>query len=373
LLIGRRGRVVAQAAVLTAVVGGTVTFAQLEKRVELTVDGRTTQVRALTSTVGGLLDSEGVNVSSRDLVSPARTAGLSDGDHVTVRYARPLRVTIDGTDIVYWTTELRVDSALDALGIRSEGARLSVSRSAAIGRTGLSMALTSPKTVTVAADGSTDEVTTTAATVADLLAERGLVPGPRDTLSVTRSTPITDGLVVALTRITSKRVTETEAVPFGTQKRSSSALYKGETKVVTAGKKGTRSAVYDVVMADGKVTSKKLVSATVSSPPVTQVVDVGTKAKPTTTSAASGSVGGSADSLNWPALAQCESGGNPKIVSSNGLYYGLYQFSLSTWRAVGGSGRPTDASSAEQTLRAKMLYNKAGAGQWPVCGKKLFT
>ena len=40
---------------------------------------------------------------------------------------------------------------------------------------------------------------------------------------------------------------------------------------------------------------------------------------------------------------------------------------------VGGSGNPADASAAEQTNRAQILYNRSGAGQWPHCGPRLFT
>lgn len=72
-------------------------------------------------------------------------------------------------------------------------------------------------------------------------------------------------------------------------------------------------------------------------------------------------------------LAQCESGGNPHTVSPNGTYYGLYQFSVATWHAVGGSGVPSQASSGEQTNRAQILYERGGAGQWPVCGRRLFS
>ena len=78
-----------------------------------------------------------------------------------------------------------------------------------------------------------------------------------------------------------------------------------------------------------------------------------------------------AESQNWPALAECESGGNPTIVSSNGLYHGLYQFSAQTWQAVGGSGVASDASSAEQTYRAQTLWDMSGPGQWPHCGPRL--
>ncbi len=52
---------------------------------------------------------------------------------------------------------------------------------------------------------------------------------------------------------------------------------------------------------------------------------------------------------------------------------GLYQFSVATWQGVGGSGLPSQASAEEQLLRAQMLYNRSGAGQWPHCGKNLFS
>lgn len=74
-----------------------------------------------------------------------------------------------------------------------------------------------------------------------------------------------------------------------------------------------------------------------------------------------------AAALNWSALAQCESSGNPRAVSM-GRYFGLYQFDLQTWAAVGGTGNPADASPAEQTMRAQRLYDDRSAAPWPVCG-----
>jgi soluble lytic murein transglycosylase-like protein len=68
------------------------------------------------------------------------------------------------------------------------------------------------------------------------------------------------------------------------------------------------------------------------------------------------------------AIASCESGGNPRAVSSNGMYRGKYQFSTATWAGVGGKGDPAAASEAEQDRRAAMLYARSGPGQWPVCG-----
>jgi LysM repeat protein len=59
-----------------------------------------------------------------------------------------------------------------------------------------------------------------------------------------------------------------------------------------------------------------------------------------------------------------ESGGNYATNTGNG-YYGAYQFSLGTWQGVGGSGLPSAASSAEQDMRAQMLYDRRGCSPWP--------
>jgi hypothetical protein len=69
------------------------------------------------------------------------------------------------------------------------------------------------------------------------------------------------------------------------------------------------------------------------------------------------------------AIAACESGGDPQAIGGGGAFRGKYQFTFSTWAAVGGHGDPATAPEAEPDRRAAMLYAQAGAGQWPVCGR----
>lgn len=76
-----------------------------------------------------------------------------------------------------------------------------------------------------------------------------------------------------------------------------------------------------------------------------------------------------ADSVNWDAVASCESGGNWKINTGNG-YYGGLQFNLGTWRSHGGSGMPHTASRSEQIRVAENVLNTQGIGAWPVCGQR---
>lgn len=72
----------------------------------------------------------------------------------------------------------------------------------------------------------------------------------------------------------------------------------------------------------------------------------------------------------WDKLAACESSGNWSINTGNG-YYGGLQFTLSSWRAVGGQGYPHLASKAEQIARAEKLKAIQGWGAWPACTSKL--
>lgn len=76
-----------------------------------------------------------------------------------------------------------------------------------------------------------------------------------------------------------------------------------------------------------------------------------------------------AASVNWDAIAQCESGGNWSTNTGNG-YYGGLQFSMSTWKAYGGVGSPQNASREQQIAVAERVLQGQGIGAWPVCGKK---
>ncbi|MDR3655761.1 MAG: transglycosylase family protein [Mycobacterium sp.] len=74
-------------------------------------------------------------------------------------------------------------------------------------------------------------------------------------------------------------------------------------------------------------------------------------------------------SVNWDAIAQCESGGNWGISTGNGFSGGL-QFTSSSWHANGGSGSPAGASRDEQIRVAENVLHSQGIGAWPVCGRR---
>ena len=369
-VLSRSARLIAQGVALTGVVAGTVAFASFDKAVALSVDGRSSQVHAFGSTVDDVLRSEGVRVGRHDLVSPALSSKVHDGTQVVVRYGRKLTVTTDGVASDHWTTALTVDEALTQLGLRADSAKLSVSRSLPLGRQGLAMKAGTRKNVTLVVGGKPLQRTTFTTSVDELLAETQVTMNPLDHLSAKPATRLRDGATVRLTRVQRTAVAGRADVAFAVRKVSTSDLDKGTTKVRTRGRAGVARVTYVETWVDGRRTARAVSSRAVTEQPVTQVELVGTRTVTVASTSSSSASIPSSGGLNWAALARCESGGNPRAVNPNG-HYGLYQFSLQTWAGVGGSGNPIDASVAEQTSRAQMLYSRSGAGQWS-CGGHLF-
>jgi hypothetical protein len=92
-------------------------------------------------------------------------------------------------------------------------------------------------------------------------------------------------------------------------------------------------------------------------------------AEPASAGAASaGGVPAGSAAATLARIAQCESGGDPAAVSSDGTYRGKYQFTRTTWAQMGGSGDPAAAPEAEQDQRAATLLAQQGTAPWPVCG-----
>lgn len=216
--------------------------------------------------------------------------------------------------------------------------------------------------------------------------------GGRSRVSVTPSTQ----------KVTTETVDATD--PHGSVQQENGDLSEGETKVATAGVDGVVRTTYEVTTVGGKEVSRTPVAQVVVTQKVDEVVLVGTgtakkqESKPdqsqgqaqsqsqgqgqgqaqapsqsaggSASGGSTGTTGGEVGDDVWAKLAQCESGGNPATNTGNG-FYGMYQFTLETWQALGGTGYPYEADAATQTAMAKKLQAQAGWGQWPGCADKL--
>ena len=356
-------RLLPQALVVAFLAGGTTAFVAKDKAIELTVDGKPRTLHTFADDVDELLAQQGVDVGAHDVVAPAPGSALASGDEVAVHYGRPVRLTLDGRRHEVWTTAHTVQGALVQLGVRVEGAYMSVSRSQPIGRAGLALDARTERSVTVMADGRARTVRTNAATVREVVEESGITLHGEDTTSVPGDSFPRDGQTVTVLRVTGAEEIREEPIPFETERTDDPTLFKGTEAVQQAGQVGLRRDTYALRTVNGVGQKPRRTGSEVVRKPRKQIVKVGTKPLPT-------SVQG-ADGLNWHALAACESGGRPNAVDPSGTYGGLYQFDTRTWHSLGGSGRPQDATPEEQTLRAKKLYVRRGASAWPHCGTRL--
>lgn len=79
---------------------------------------------------------------------------------------------------------------------------------------------------------------------------------------------------------TVERATEVESIPFTTSYTQSAELYKGQTKVTSAGANGSKEKVVEYVRQNGVIVGSTLISETVTAEPVTQYAVVGTTTMP---------------------------------------------------------------------------------------------
>ncbi len=397
---GRRRRratpIIAGGLALGVLGAGAAVAADAHKTVRLDVDGKVREVSTWSGSVESVLAENNIVLDERDIVAPSEGAPVFDGADVIVRYAREVVVSDGEETMEVWTTAVDASEVLDTMAARGDDVHLVASRSSE--RPEIGVRLPQGEPVNVFADGAVRTVPAGFTDVHEVVAAAGIELGELDRVSVKHlagdGSELTEAdgegvVTVDVDRVEVVEKTKKKKLPFESVTKKDDTRYEDLPVVVTReGKKGVRTIVREIVLVDGEQESSEVLSDEVTREPVNEVKVRGTKERPApepvrTTSKkssknkkSSGSDApkdqGSAPSSGvWAKLAQCESGGRVSVVSSNGLYHGLYQFSVATWKSVGGSGLPSNASAAEQTKRAKILQARSGWGQWPHCSSKL--
>ncbi|QNE13987.1 resuscitation-promoting factor [Pseudarthrobacter sp. NBSH8] len=362
-----------QLVVLCALVLGLVSFVGNNKTVTLNVDGKVTSVQSFGGTVGQVVKSASVELKSADRVSPPADAKVENGTVINVNMAKSVKVSLDGSEKTINTTAPDVAGLVTELGVASSSS-VSVPKDAQLAVAGSFVSISTPKSVSIVADGKAATATTTAGTVAQVLEDAGITLGVDDRTSQPGNAHVVNNMVVKVSRVdTSQTAATTENVAFDSMTTESAELFKGEKEVTQAGVAGKVDKSFKLVMVDGREASRTLVSETVSVPAVTEKVTVGTKAKPAAVAAAGTNTGAAAPAMMneamWDKIAQCESTGNWSINSGNG-YYGGLQFDIRTWIGSGGGAYAPNASlatKAQQIDIANRVYAQRGLQPWG-CG-----
>ncbi|MGN6782294.1 MAG: transglycosylase family protein [Marmoricola sp.] len=362
------------AGIVAAAVGvTTVGYHAMSENVTLSVDGHQTSVRTFGHTVADVLEQNHIHLGTHDAVLPSASSPVVDGSTITVRYGRPLDLTVDGKEQKYWTTASTVAVALQQIGHGTFArSALSTSRSATIDREGMALAIATPKKLTIKVGGHRAVHRTIAGFDArDVLDALHVHYDANDIIAPAHGHLLRNGDRIVLTRVSvAKKAVHDESVPFATQRRDDASLTEGTTKTLRAGHAGLRDVTYRIVKHNGHEVKRTVLTQHVLRKPTTAVVLVGTKPKPAPVAARPMAANYAGGSSVWDRIAQCESGGNWAANTGNG-YYGGLQFSLSTWHAYGGAGRPDQNSRAAQIAVAERVRAaEGGYGAWPVCGAR---
>ncbi|MEJ6013752.1 transglycosylase family protein [Corynebacterium sp. H127] len=347
----------------TLLVGG-VSAVGMKKDVTLDINGEQITLATFSGDVAGALDQAGVKVQAQDLVAPTPGQALNNGDRITVRSARPVAVVIDGKPQQMMSTALTVDELAKQLDIKAAD-KISLPADQEIPLDGLTVDVTTPKILKLNNGGQVTYTQVAAATVADVLADKGIAVDGDDKVTPALDEIVDHNAEINVVHVDMDEVSAVEDFKAAPEFIDDPELAKGEEKEITPAVPGKKDVTKSVVKENGKVVSEKVIKETEVKAPVPAKVKRGTKEKPSAPSVAGGSV--------WDALAQCEAGGNWAINTGNGFSGGL-QFTPSTWLAYGGGEYAPQAHLAtreQQIAVAEKVQAGQGWGAWPACTSKL--
>ncbi|GAB3445905.1 transglycosylase family protein [Actinophytocola sediminis] len=355
------------ASILVSMIGGSAAAIAMNKSVTVDIDGKSHEVSTYASTVGEVLEDEGLDVGKHDALSPSPAAGINDGGTIVLQRGRQLQLTIDGEQRDVWVRATTVEDALKAANVTVDGAWMSHEMNSSVPLSGMSMEIKTVKNITLFDGGNAPKAMQThAVTVDELLGSLKLELGKEDTITPGGDLKVTDGAEVRITRNGVTVVNKTEKVAPPVQEVEDPNADEGTEVVLDPGAAGERIVTYRITIKNGTEIDREEIGAKVTKKPKPKIVRIGTKEPP---------VPVISDGEVWDALAQCESTGNWAANTGNG-YYGGLQFSPGTWDANGGEQYAPDAHQAtreQQIAIATKVRDGAGGsyGAWPHCSGEL--
>lgn len=363
-------RVAAGALAGAVLAGGTGTAMAAQKDVTLDINGQESNVKTFSRDVQGALQAAGIQLGDKDLVYPAPSQKLASGVTVTVRTAKPVAVVIDGVAQQLTSTAATVGDLMNEAGVDAAAAT-DVQRDAPVTE-GLSVDVTTPKVVSITDAGQTVYTTEAAKTVGDLLKARGIAVDSNDRVTPALDAPVTENMQVNIDRVEIRRSSEVVESDAPANYVDDANLEEGTEEVRAEGTKGEKVIYHRATLVNGQVESEETTGERETRKAKPATIARGTKpaARAASGSAAAPAV---ADGSVWDAIAACESGGNWSINTGNG-YQGGLQFNQSTWAAYGGTAYAPSADQAtreQQIAVAERTQAAQGWGAWPACTAKL--
>lgn len=131
--------------------------------------------------------------------------------------------------------------------------------------------------VLLIAEGKRQRILTQARTVKELFTTHNIRLNDYDRVEPTLSTPVRNFLKVRITCVRVETITQQKTIPYQTEFRHSTALRRGESKVIQQGEPGIAEQEIKVWFKDGRVSLREPGETKVVKPPVNRVVAISSK------------------------------------------------------------------------------------------------
>lgn len=240
-------------------------------------DGTAQQVRTKENSVQDALAVAGVTLTPEDIVSVDLSQRPEEGLQVAIARAREIDISQGDQTTHVRLANGTVQGALEKAGIEvakddlvTPALHTDITENTAI-------SIVRAKNMTVKTKDASVKVRLAEGTVRDALNKAGITYDPKDEISPSLNTKISEGLEIVLTTVDVKTETKTYSVAYKTIEQKSSSLAKGKTKVSRAGKEGVRTVKEQITYKNGRETGRKVISDEITTAPVNKVVLVGTK------------------------------------------------------------------------------------------------
>jgi len=169
-----------------------------------------------------------------------------------------------------------VGEAFREIGLDTADCKINFSSDAPV-QAGMVITVSSPKAVTVVADGVELKISALNGTVGDVLKLAGITLGENDYTEPSADTPAENEMVITVFRVEIKTVTENEAIPFKTVTESDNNMALGESSIKVQGVNGEKAVTYEITYVNGEEVSRKELASKVTKQAVDEVKAVGTQ------------------------------------------------------------------------------------------------
>lgn len=258
-------------------VGSAATVMAASVSATIVVDGNTSNIQVLSTETEDILKQANIQVRANDIVTRSDDNGIV----ITVKKAFDTQIDADGH--IFSQPAYRGETVADAL--ERAGITLGANDKVTPGigemlSTGDKIVVTRRYNITISADGLQITKLAESGTVGDALLEAGILLGEHDIVNVERSVSLREGMNISVSRVSYRTVTAEEPIPFEVISKPTDTLYQGITQIETAGKDGLQKVEKREKLVDGVVVDTEILSSQVITEPVAQVVQEGTKVKP---------------------------------------------------------------------------------------------